>query len=171
MVLPFMPSILTNFFAGRAAGDPSLSCESFDRGLEPPACVDAHSTVVMWQSWTSFASQRQDAARRIPPHPASITHPCLPRHAIQSVRPLAPRSVLSFVINPLVGSVSDVVGRVPFLLLAQVTSLLPLLALLFYAKAGFSLLWIFPSEQRRSRARPTHACAHLSLALLSTHRD
>lgn len=110
MVVPYLPQLLTDFFASAAAGEP-VACGGY-RGREPAACVDAHSAVTTWQAWASFVSQ----------------------------------SVLSFLINPVVGALSDRHGRVPFLVLAQLASLLPLLALFAYLHLGVSLLWIFPGS-------------------------
>lgn len=46
---------MTNYFASARAGA-ELHCERFGRGEAPVACHDAHADVVLWASWTSFAS-------------------------------------------------------------------------------------------------------------------
>lgn len=53
MVSPLTPTLLTNYFASRAAGE-RLRCEALHP--QPPACQNAHSDVVTWSSWCSFAS-------------------------------------------------------------------------------------------------------------------
>ena len=45
--------MMTDDFASRRAGTP-VKCE--DLVVEPPACRDAHSDVVLWSTWTSFFS-------------------------------------------------------------------------------------------------------------------
>ena len=135
MLLPYLPSLLTDYFASKASGTP-LQCESFPLGHEPPDCFNAHGTTAEWQGWTLFVSQRR--GRGI--GRARGAH-CI---AVSPDPRFLPRSILSFVINPLVGSVSDRHGRKPFLLLAQLINLVPPLVLLLYYHAGVSLLWFFP---------------------------
>lgn len=53
MMAPLTPTLLTNYFASRSAGE-SLRCEALHP--QPPACQNAHSDVVTWSSWCSFAS-------------------------------------------------------------------------------------------------------------------
>jgi hypothetical protein len=45
--------MMTDDFASRRAGVP-MKCEEME--VEPPACRDAHSDVVLWSTWTSFFS-------------------------------------------------------------------------------------------------------------------
>ncbi len=53
MLGPLTPTLLTNYFASRTAGE-DLRCESLHP--QPPACQNAHSEVVTWSSWCSFVS-------------------------------------------------------------------------------------------------------------------
>lgn len=53
MMAPLTPTLLTNYFASRTAGE-HLRCEALHP--QPPACQNAHSDVVTWSSWCSFAS-------------------------------------------------------------------------------------------------------------------
>jgi hypothetical protein len=55
LLIPFVPTLMTDYFASRRAGR-ELHCDQFPRGEAPVACHDAHAEVVLWASWTSFAS-------------------------------------------------------------------------------------------------------------------
>lgn len=55
VLMPRLPTLLTNFFASRSAGVP-LACEDFSHDDAPEACQNAHAEVVDWTSWTSFLS-------------------------------------------------------------------------------------------------------------------
>ncbi|KAK9805503.1 hypothetical protein WJX72_001711 [[Myrmecia] bisecta] len=55
LVLPITPTLMTDFFASRNS-PVALVCEEYPPGEAPQACRDAHSTSVVWSSWTSFTS-------------------------------------------------------------------------------------------------------------------
>ncbi|CAD7701104.1 unnamed protein product [Ostreobium quekettii] len=53
-MMPYTSTLQTNFFAGVAAGKP-MECTGLPSGVKPPEpCVEAHSQVVLWSTWTSF---------------------------------------------------------------------------------------------------------------------
>ena len=81
MTIPYMPALTTDFFAHRAwraAGSPSLPpppgqpeplaplfpCEAYGHGREPEPCVNAHSTAVLYSSYTSFVANRYAATEQ-----------------------------------------------------------------------------------------------------------
>lgn len=175
MVYPYLPSLMTDFFASKAAGH-QIMCGDYGPGHAPPECVDAHSTAVVWQSWTSFVSQRWVAGASpmdgsvpswsllfFPPGPRMLNFlvkslavspaPLLVKSL--AVSPTPYRSVLSFLVNPMLGSLSDRVGRVPFLTAGIAAKLLSMAALLGYVHAGTSLLWLFPGDDCPWRPRVT----------------
>ncbi|KAK9864269.1 hypothetical protein WJX84_011024 [Apatococcus fuscideae] len=52
---PVTPTLLTNFFASR--GQPGdIHCEDYSVQESPEQCRDAHASVVIWQSWSSFVA-------------------------------------------------------------------------------------------------------------------
>ncbi|GAB4814357.1 hypothetical protein N2152v2_001403 [Parachlorella kessleri] len=55
LLVPFVPTLMTNYFASNRAGR-ALHCEDYPRDKGPVECDDAHGDVVLWSSWTSFAS-------------------------------------------------------------------------------------------------------------------
>lgn len=56
LLIPHVPGIMTDYFAGRRAGH-NLHCEGMAKDApDAAACRDAHADVVMWSSWTSFFS-------------------------------------------------------------------------------------------------------------------
>lgn len=105
-VIPSLPTLFTNYFASKAAGH-ALDCETFPAGKQPPPCVDAHSTVVQWSSWTSLVSN----------------------------------TFLTFLCAPLVGDLSDTLGRKPFLIAAFVLATLPVTVVVAYLVMDTPLLW------------------------------
>ncbi|PSC69918.1 CWF19 2 [Micractinium conductrix] len=59
LLIPHIPGIVTDYFAGRRTGHTDLHCEGLPSdapAADAAACRDAHSDVVMWSSWTSFFS-------------------------------------------------------------------------------------------------------------------
>ncbi|KAK9805583.1 hypothetical protein WJX72_006405 [[Myrmecia] bisecta] len=55
LVTPITPTLMTDFFASRNS-PVALFCEDYPPNQAPQACRDAHSTSVIWSSWTSFIS-------------------------------------------------------------------------------------------------------------------
>lgn len=53
IILPFVPNLMTDFFASREAGVP-IHCEDFSPLDKPEACRGASDAVVWWSSMTSF---------------------------------------------------------------------------------------------------------------------
>lgn len=54
LMLPILPTLVTDDFASRRAGKP-MHCEDFSPKEAPIACQDAHSDVVLWSTWSGFA--------------------------------------------------------------------------------------------------------------------
>ncbi|KAK9855166.1 hypothetical protein WJX84_009416 [Apatococcus fuscideae] len=52
---PVTPTLLTNFFASRGQKF-QIHCEDFSVQESPEQCRDAHASVVIWQSWSSFVA-------------------------------------------------------------------------------------------------------------------
>lgn len=52
-IIPIMPTLVTNDFASRRAGE-RVHCEEFGPGTAPPYCQNAHSDVVWWSTWSGF---------------------------------------------------------------------------------------------------------------------
>ena len=52
LMLPVLPTLVTNDFASKRAGY-HIECEEIAE--PPPACQDAHSDVVLWSTWSGFA--------------------------------------------------------------------------------------------------------------------
>lgn len=123
---PLTPTLMTNFFASRAAGE-TLNCEKLQP--QPPACQDAHSEAVNYSSVTAFVSN----------------------------------SILSFLLMPLVGDMSDVYGRKPFMAAAILLAAVPVGVLLMYINLGTSLLWYYPASALQGAA----SSVSISLALLA----
>ncbi|KAL4420298.1 hypothetical protein ABPG77_001388 [Micractinium sp. CCAP 211/92] len=113
LLIPHVPGIMTDYFAGRRAGRPGdLHCEFLPADaprIDADACRDAHADVVLWSSWTSFFSN----------------------------------SLVSIVLTPLLGHWSDLHGRKPFILVAQGCACIPLLIVLLHLTSGVSLLWYY----------------------------
>lgn len=56
VLMPFLSTLQTDFFASERAGRP-MECTGLKPGEKPPeVCIKAHSDVVFWQSWTAFAT-------------------------------------------------------------------------------------------------------------------
>ena len=54
MLLPFVSTMQTEFFAKERAGE-TTECVGLAPGRKPPeTCVDAHSDVVSWNTWAAF---------------------------------------------------------------------------------------------------------------------
>jgi hypothetical protein len=54
LIGPQLPTLFTNYFAGRHAGGDAIDCEAFNAEDEPDACRDAYSDVATWASWASL---------------------------------------------------------------------------------------------------------------------
>ena len=52
---PVTPTLLTNFFASRGE-EKEIHCENYSVRDSPEECRDAHASVVIWQSWSSFVA-------------------------------------------------------------------------------------------------------------------
>lgn len=113
LLIPHVPGIMTDYFAGRRAGRPGdLHCEGLPGDaprIDADACRDAHADVVLWSSWTSFFSN----------------------------------SLVSIVLTPLLGHWSDLHGRKPFILVSQACACIPLTIVLLHLTSGLSLLWYY----------------------------
>ncbi|GFR50215.1 hypothetical protein Agub_g12392, partial [Astrephomene gubernaculifera] len=55
VIYPITPTLMTNGFASLAAGH-RIDCTVYTPSTSPRECIDAHSTVVVWMSWTNFVS-------------------------------------------------------------------------------------------------------------------
>ncbi|EIE23230.1 MFS general substrate transporter [Coccomyxa subellipsoidea C-169] len=55
VLAPVKPSIMTDFFASRAANQ-TMRCDDFLLTAVPKACQDAHAQVVTWSSWSDFVA-------------------------------------------------------------------------------------------------------------------
>ena len=53
MLLPVLPSLVTDDFASRRANK-HMHCDEYDPKDAPTACQDAHSDVVQWSTWSGF---------------------------------------------------------------------------------------------------------------------
>ena len=53
MLLPVLPSLVTDDFASRRANK-QMHCDEFEPKDAPVACQDAHSDVVQWSTWSGF---------------------------------------------------------------------------------------------------------------------
>eukprot|EP00887_Chlorella_sp_A99_P004926 scaffold4.g4926.t1 len=134
VLVPFVPSMMTDFFASRRAGQP-MHCEGYAKGQAPAACQDAHADA--WAAWTSFASQ----------------------------------AVVSLLCTPAIGAWSDMHGRRPFLLAAELCGLLPLLILLLHINTGCSLLFYYAAQVLSSSISSIAvALAYLADRLAPQHR-
>ncbi|CAL8465277.1 g4812 [Coccomyxa elongata] len=55
VLAPVKPSIMTDFFASRAANQ-TMRCDDYMLSAVPKACQDAHAQVVTWSSWADFVA-------------------------------------------------------------------------------------------------------------------
>lgn len=55
LLLPVLPTLVTNDFAARLNGGERLNCEQFSPGEEPEACRNAHAAVVWAATLAGFA--------------------------------------------------------------------------------------------------------------------
>ncbi len=55
IIFPITPTLMTNGFASLDAGY-SIDCTEYTPETSPRACRNAHSTAVLWMSWTNFVS-------------------------------------------------------------------------------------------------------------------
>lgn len=108
MLGPYLPDLMTNFFAEQRSGA-AINCEDFT-GKLPQECIQGSAASVMWSSYSTFFS-----------------------HAI-----------IAFMLYPLTGVWSDMMGRKPFLLLAQTLAILPYFIILFHVTVGMSLYLYYP---------------------------
>lgn len=54
LLVPYTPTLLTDYFAGARAGHP-VKCTDLAAGVQPPAaCKSAHDDVVQWNAKKSF---------------------------------------------------------------------------------------------------------------------
>lgn len=106
ITFPIVPTLITNGFASATAGYP-LDCQLFTPADAPVACNDAHSTAVIWSSWTGFVSS----------------------------------SVLTVLCAPVVGGLSDMYGRKPFMIIGVMLAFVPMMIILGNVHGLISIYW------------------------------
>lgn len=94
---PVTPTLLTNFFASRGQKF-QIHCEDFSVDESPEQCRDAHASVVIWQSWSSFVANSLICFLLVSIPllvPLSTPHPLIPRRItrLKASRAEAPSSV------------------------------------------------------------------------------
>lgn len=145
IIFPILPGITMDFFAQKHNnGTAPIECENYHHDNLPEACKKGNSVRVHTPGEGEEHDSRWGCApgrrRRSPAEPPGTNPAPRPQDAafINGLSS-AVSGFLTFLMSPLLGSLSDSFGRKPFLVVAQATSLLPSIALVLFDKGTWSL--------------------------------